>query len=99
MLVVVMDVMPDRVQEVGLTEASRPVDKERVVRTSWRFSNTQSGSERKLVRGTFHECLECVPRVQPGIVGPVHHRGRIGARIVVDQVIYVLIRMAARSAA
>ena len=67
-LVVVVHVVPDGVQQVGLAEAGRAVDEQRVVAATRCFGHPQGGRERELVRRTLHEGLEGVPRVQAGEV-------------------------------
>ena len=67
-LVVVVHVVADGVQQVGLAEPGRAVDEQRVVRAGGRLGDAQRGGEGELVRGALDERLERVARVQPGLV-------------------------------
>ena len=67
-LVVVVHVVPDGVQQVGLAESGRAVDEQRVVRAGRRLGDAQRGGEGELVRGALDERLERVAGVEPGLV-------------------------------
>ena len=67
-LVVVVDVVPDGVQQVGLAEAGVAVDEQRVVRPRRRLGDAQGGGEGELVGGALDERLERVAGVQAGFV-------------------------------
>jgi len=74
--VVRVDVVADGVQEVGLAEAGRPVDEERVVGLARGLRNGLRGGERKPVRARRHERVEGEARVEAGRVGLVRLDGR-----------------------
>ena len=67
-LVVVVDVVADGVQQVGLAESGRAIDEQRVVRARRRLGDAQGGGEGELVRGSLDERLERVPRIEAGLV-------------------------------
>ena len=68
MLVVRVDVVTDGVEQVGLAEAGRSVDEQRVVAAARCFGDSQGGREGELVGRTLDERLERVAGVQPRFV-------------------------------
>ena len=53
------------VQQVGFAKPCRTIDEQRVVGPTRCFSNSLRCSQRKLVRGTLHESVKGVSRVEP----------------------------------
>ena len=62
--VVLVDVVPDGVEQVGLAQAGLAVDEQRVVRAGRRLRDPQRGGQRELVGRPLHEGLERVLAVQ-----------------------------------
>ena len=60
-----VDVVADRLQQVGLAESRRSVDEQRVVRPSRDLGDAQRRSEGELVGGSLHERLEHVSGIEP----------------------------------
>ena len=71
--VVLVDVVPDGVQQVGLAQPGGAVDEERVVRPGRHFGHSQCCRERELVGCALHERVEQVVRVEA-----VEQAGRVG---------------------
>ena len=67
-LVVVVDVVADGVQQVGLAESGRAVDEQGVVRPRRCLGDPQGRSQGELVGRTLDERLERVARVESGLV-------------------------------
>ncbi len=72
--VVLVDVVPDGVEQVGLAEAGGAVDEQRVVGPRRRLRDPQGGGQRELVRRPLHKGLEGVLAVQAAC-GPGWSRG------------------------
>ena len=68
-LVVAMHVVTDRVQQMGLAEAGRAIDEQRVVAAARCFGDARGSRERELVRLTLDEGVERVARVESGEIG------------------------------
>ena len=64
--VVLLDVVADRVEQVGLAEPGRPVDEQRVVRPCRRLGDGEGSRMGEAVRRPRDERLELVARVQIG---------------------------------
>ncbi len=63
------DVVPDRVQQVGLAQPGVAVDQQRVVGLARRLGDGDRGGVREPVGRADHEGLEDVLRVEPGLQG------------------------------
>ncbi len=63
------DVVADRVQEVGLADAGRAVDEQRVVGLAGELGDGERGGVGEAVRVADDELLEGVLRVEAGVVG------------------------------
>jgi hypothetical protein len=74
-LVVVVHIVPDGVQQVGLAEARRAVDEQWVVRAGRSLGHPKRCRECELVGGALHEGLERVPGVEAGDVDRCVPRG------------------------
>ena len=73
--VVVLDVVADRVEQVGLAEAGRPVDEQGVVGLARRLRNGLGRREGQAVRARRDERVEREARIEPRGVGLVGLRG------------------------
>src|ERR1019366_6777946 len=63
--VVLLNVVPDGVQEVGLSETGVPVYRQWIVGTTRGFSDRLCGGECEPVRRTGDERVKCHPRIEP----------------------------------
>ena len=72
---VALDVVADRVQQVGLAEPGRAVQEERVVRLGRQLGDGQRGGVGEAVALADHELVEAVLRVEPAAGGGVGRPG------------------------